>query len=158
MPKLEDKVAVLEEAYGSMLLSIRSLEDRMKNVELAIQKTLELSIKKESTVELTVASLLQESFGSLSNHLKSSVNQAKHELMVAHTGLSVAVVDGVDELPNDNSITVIKTETGYEFKDIHGKTNTHASLGQLNEYFDKRPKLFEVDSQIVVNIYHKGTK
>lgn len=133
---------------------IHSLKMRSARMEEAVKRTLEIAIRSEQLNELTVTTVLQKVFSSMSETLVNSIVEIKKSMDSTNQDYLIEVVNHEDILSNEESILVIKGEDGFIYSRLETPDNViQSGMEVFDNYFADRPQLFEDSKEVIVNIY-----
>lgn len=139
---------------------IRALRARCVRLEQLVQKTLEVAIRSEQVNELTVTSVLQKTFATITETLTHSLVNMRQDVQRTEQNFIIEVVDHENVLTSEDSFLVVKGENGYIYSSLATPDKViESGMNVFDNYFNERPELFADTDRQIINIYiNKGFK
>lgn len=140
-------------ANEKLTRAVERLTQRVDYQEQLIKTMLDTMKKSEDLFELRSSQVISGLFKGLTHQLDHTIEHAQEQLRLEMQGFDIKVVDGVTHKENEQSIIVVKTETGYNYSPVVDPTNVmNDNTETFNEYFNKHPEIFGERTEIIVNI------
>lgn len=139
-------------------LKVEALEKRLNFLEQSLKNTLELVVKKEQTLEITVTSMLARVFETMHVGLNQSLKTMHAQIVLKDSPFTIEPVSSPDEI-NDQTILITKTKTGYDFAshltpEVIANNNTEL----FHVFLDANPDFFRDKDTILANVYAEASK